>query len=416
MITGTTTSRSYWQAALPEFEPGPTPGPSSRPLPFPERVDVAVIGAGFAGLSIACDLLESAPGIEVAVLDAHGPGFGASGRNAGGVLPFAVPQWLLPGRVGPLTGTEAIVVLRGLIADRMRRLAADHPTAEVRPTTMLLMAAHPPVHTGLRWTVGRMAAAGLESEWWDRDRVAATGTLRRPALTFPAWTVQPAALAAALAGTPGLQMLGNHPVAAVEPTHGGVEIVLRSGATLNADRAVVATGAYTSDLRLPDRIDGAVVHASMQADPPGVRGTDDLFAAAVGVRPTYWRVHEGRLLFGGADRSRPTPEAGRAVQRLRDRYRPGAAGATPDFRWNGPILVRRGELPLLAHSPACARITYAVGFAGSGVALATSAGPLVRDLVLGPAAADPVGATLRAALAATPTVPTAALRALRPRR
>ncbi|MEP4433472.1 MAG: FAD-binding oxidoreductase, partial [Hyphomicrobiales bacterium] len=44
-------------------------------------VDVAIIGAGFTGLSAALHLAES--GVSVAVLDAEAPGWGASGRNGG---------------------------------------------------------------------------------------------------------------------------------------------------------------------------------------------------------------------------------------------------------------------------------------------------------------------------------------------
>jgi glycine/D-amino acid oxidase-like deaminating enzyme len=43
--------------------------------------DVCVIGAGYAGLSVALEC--RARGLGVAVLDAHRPGWGASGRNGG---------------------------------------------------------------------------------------------------------------------------------------------------------------------------------------------------------------------------------------------------------------------------------------------------------------------------------------------
>src|ERR1700727_2624539 len=48
-------------------------------------VQVAVIGGGFTGLSTALHLAEQ--GAEVAVLEAHEPGWGASGRNGGQVNP-----------------------------------------------------------------------------------------------------------------------------------------------------------------------------------------------------------------------------------------------------------------------------------------------------------------------------------------
>jgi glycine/D-amino acid oxidase-like deaminating enzyme len=54
------------------------------PREFPQRVDAAIIGAGFTGLSAAKTLAKS--GASVAVLDAKTTGWGASSRNGGMVL------------------------------------------------------------------------------------------------------------------------------------------------------------------------------------------------------------------------------------------------------------------------------------------------------------------------------------------
>jgi glycine/D-amino acid oxidase-like deaminating enzyme len=58
--------------------------PEAEPRPLPERVDVAVIGAGFTGLSAARTLAKL--GAKVAVLEAETIGWGASSRNGGMVL------------------------------------------------------------------------------------------------------------------------------------------------------------------------------------------------------------------------------------------------------------------------------------------------------------------------------------------
>src|SRR5579864_2962184 len=58
--------------------------PSATAGEMPERVDVAVIGAGFTGLSAARSLARS--GAKVAVLEANNIGWGASSRNGGMVL------------------------------------------------------------------------------------------------------------------------------------------------------------------------------------------------------------------------------------------------------------------------------------------------------------------------------------------
>src|SRR5690242_21633708 len=52
--------------------------------PLPELVDVAVVGAGFTGLSAARTLAKR--GARVAVLEQHTIGWGASSRNGGMVL------------------------------------------------------------------------------------------------------------------------------------------------------------------------------------------------------------------------------------------------------------------------------------------------------------------------------------------
>jgi glycine/D-amino acid oxidase-like deaminating enzyme len=68
---------NYWLTTV-EF---PNPAPS-RPLP--DRVDVAVLGAGFTGLSAARTLAKR--GAKVAVLESETIGWGASSRNGGMVL------------------------------------------------------------------------------------------------------------------------------------------------------------------------------------------------------------------------------------------------------------------------------------------------------------------------------------------
>src|SRR5881628_765557 len=72
----TAEQQNYWltTAEMPRIE--------SRPLP--EKVDVAILGAGFTGLSAARTLAKR--GAAVAVLEAETIGWGASSRNGGMVL------------------------------------------------------------------------------------------------------------------------------------------------------------------------------------------------------------------------------------------------------------------------------------------------------------------------------------------
>jgi glycine/D-amino acid oxidase-like deaminating enzyme len=56
----------------------------SNLVTLPEKVDVAIIGGGYTGLSAARTLAKS--GLKVAVLEANAIGWGASSRNGGMVL------------------------------------------------------------------------------------------------------------------------------------------------------------------------------------------------------------------------------------------------------------------------------------------------------------------------------------------
>ncbi len=68
--------KSFWLATYGDYTPEP-------PLQGESKLDIAIIGGGFTGLSTAFNLRLADPGLSVAVLEAEIVGFGASGRNGG---------------------------------------------------------------------------------------------------------------------------------------------------------------------------------------------------------------------------------------------------------------------------------------------------------------------------------------------
>lgn len=74
--------------------------PAQRPGLLGEiSVDVAIVGAGFTGLVAALTLAEK--GYDVAVLEAHRAGWGASGRNGGQIgSGFNQSQQWLQAKIG----------------------------------------------------------------------------------------------------------------------------------------------------------------------------------------------------------------------------------------------------------------------------------------------------------------------------
>jgi glycine/D-amino acid oxidase-like deaminating enzyme len=68
--------KSFWLATYGDYIPSPA-------LQGNIKVDIAIIGAGFTGLSAAFNLKMADQGLAVAVLEAEIVGYGASGRNGG---------------------------------------------------------------------------------------------------------------------------------------------------------------------------------------------------------------------------------------------------------------------------------------------------------------------------------------------
>jgi glycine/D-amino acid oxidase-like deaminating enzyme len=116
-----TFTRSLWYAQAP-------PGPRLAPLEGDARADVAIVGAGILGLSTALHLAEA--GTSVVVVEAREPGYGASGRNGGFVVP-AFPV-LDPNAVRRALGEEngdALARMVGESADLVFALIRKHAIA-----------------------------------------------------------------------------------------------------------------------------------------------------------------------------------------------------------------------------------------------------------------------------------------------
>lgn len=67
---------SLWWDALGEL-------PTHVPADLPNQTDVAIVGGGFTGLWTAYYLKQFAPQMDITLIEAETPGYGASGRNGG---------------------------------------------------------------------------------------------------------------------------------------------------------------------------------------------------------------------------------------------------------------------------------------------------------------------------------------------
>jgi len=89
------------------------------PLRTTEKVDVAIIGAGFTGLWSAYHLLTNNPDLKIAIIEKERVGFGASGRNGGWV------SALYPSEIGTDAVTPHLVQSIDEIGDFASKYAPD---------------------------------------------------------------------------------------------------------------------------------------------------------------------------------------------------------------------------------------------------------------------------------------------------
>ncbi len=163
--------RTVWSATA-------GPRPSAQPLAA-ARVDVAVVGAGFTGLTAAWHLARR--GARVAVLEADVVGSGASGVNAGFVVPNfakADPAAVIQ-RLGPERGRRLLDAI-GQGADRVFATVRDHGLeCDAEPVGWMHVAHAPATLPVLQARAAAWAALGRPVRMLDAAEARALTGARR---------------------------------------------------------------------------------------------------------------------------------------------------------------------------------------------------------------------------------------------
>lgn len=375
-----TLAGSLWEAISPPLAPFP-------PLADAVKADVAIVGAGFLGLSAALHAAEA--GLDVVLLESHQPGFGASGRNTG----FVVPS--LKASIGP---AEAVAALGATHADRLLRLVAGsgHDVFD-------LIARHgidcQPVQNGwlqpahsrqaaatLHGRLPRLLEAGVDAEWLDPEAMRARtgipgfhGGIR----VASGGQITPLAYARGLAraaAAAGVRLFGDSPVTALASVGGGWRLATAAGA-VTAPRVLMATNALIGHL-LPDLraaiVPARVFQIATEVQPESLRATllPDMAPVADTRRHTFalrWSP-DGRLVTGGLVPPLPgrLDQARRQFARRLRRIIPGLPDVRADYAWSGVIAGTLDFLPrMLRLAPG---LEAAIGCNGRGVALTTALG------------------------------------------
>ena len=367
------------------------------------RADVAIVGAGILGCATALRLAER--GVRVVVLEAEQPGFGASGRNNGQVIPTITrpdPDDIVRA-FGETIGPRLVRLIGGAAAETFDLIRRHQIRCDAVQNGWVQ-----PAHRASRLALARRRVEqwsrhGMDVRLLSRDEVS---TLLGSDRYHGGWTaptgghINPLGYSRGLAQAAiaaGATIHGDTPARSIAPQSGGWRIGTPEGAVF-AGKVLLATAAYTDGL-WPGLAQSIVPATSWQMSteplPADVRRA--VLPTNVAMSDTQADLRfchfdrEGRLVAGGALVFNVD-----AVERLKRIVGPRlreifpALRALPGLRfdhvWNGEMAMTRDHLP---HFHALQEGLFAaMGCNGRGVAMNTALGRAMADALTGCPAAE----------------------------
>ena len=367
----------------------------SNLAPIPKRVDVAIIGGGYTGLSAALTLAKR--NINVVVLEAETIGWGASSRNGGMTLTgLKVPMQTIIKNYGRETAKELFQYSLDSVDTVEQIIKEENIDCGFARTGQLLLANKPKHYEILKEEVDFMA-----QEFNHKVRLVSPSELRNEigsdifhgALVDdvsgglnPAQYVTGLANAAEKAGAmlcarARVDRLGRGENCFVLETERG---------PLSAESVFVATSGYTGNVtkKLQRKIIpiGSFIIATE-------RLSDEL---AHELSPNnrmifdfkhylnYFRLWDNRMIFGG--RAAFFPETANTIKRSAEilqremvQVYPQLKNAKVEYVWGGTLDF---AFDMMTHVGELDGINYSLGYAGHGVAMATHMGKTMAEAML----------------------------------
>jgi glycine/D-amino acid oxidase-like deaminating enzyme len=379
--------QSLWSVTAP-------PGPECPALEGERRAQVAVIGAGYTGLSAALHLAQA--GRDVVVLESRDVGECASGLNGGQVIPgLKHDPDTLEALFGPAMGQRVIETVASgpdVVFELIERLKIP---CDATRTGWIQPATSEAVLQQQAERVEQWRRRGAALELLSRAEVARlTGsTCYCGGLIDPrGGTVQPLSyvrgLARSLLQAGGVIFTGT-PALRLNRSGAGYRIDTPVG-SVSAPTVIIATNAYTGSLT--DKLRRSVVavpsfQVATAPIPAALRPTIlPLGQAASDTRRLlrYFRVDvSGRLVMG----TRGTFAAAATTHTVRHHYRavreiyPQLADLGFEYHWGGFVAMTQDHMPHLHElGPG---LLAGLGYNGRGVAMATVMGRLLARWALG---------------------------------
>lgn len=369
--------------------------PPPTPLEGTVEADVAIVGAGFTGLSAAIEL--RARGFSVAVLDRGPVGWGATGRNGGQICTGFSPGM---GKLERALGAEAAKACFEM-AEESKRLIRERIKAHGIDCDLawgyLLCAPKAGQLRGLAEHQEEFQRYGYEStELLDKAALqqrVATNVYQGALRDWGAGHFHPLNYALGLARAlreAGGRIFEHSPVVKIE--EGAKPVVRTAKGEVRARFAILGCNAYLDGLvpRIQHRV-MPVASYVIATEPLGdararalVRHDEAVTDANFVV--DYFRLTaDRRLLFGGRcsySGVHPKVLATSIRPRMLSIF-PQLADVRIDYAWGGHIGITHNRLPDAGRLGS--NIYYTQGYSGQGVALSGLFGKLIAEAVAGDA-------------------------------
>jgi glycine/D-amino acid oxidase-like deaminating enzyme len=277
-------------------------------------------------------------------------------------------------------------------------LQRETPASEAFETELHLQAMGPFGGAGLAQVARVLDGANIAHD-------VRAGRAGRRTLSLPAYVVNPFALVRALADdvrARGGVICEQTPVAAIVQNGAGARVHLQTGLAIDARCVVVCTNAYTKALGIPDGTRKAkAVRNSMLATQPldadlrARLGNGRRFVVELDSNYVFYRLHEGRLVYGGIESLSQTQGSDLAVpdktlDALVSLLRRSLGGEAPAVAqaWSGLYHATVTETPIIERHPMVPAIVMNVGYGGTGVALTQIFAELAASIATGQPLAD----------------------------
>ncbi|MGD9188529.1 MAG: FAD-binding oxidoreductase [Desulfobacteraceae bacterium] len=370
------------------------PAPRLSPIEGEHRVDVAVIGGGYTGLSAALHLAQA--GRDAIVLEAREIGSGGAGRNVGLVN---AGLWLMPDDVVRIMGRtygERLIDVLGASPDLVFGLIETHgiQCEAIRKGT--LHCAHSP---------GGFRALQQRQAQWKRRGAPVTLLSREEAapkigsdrfygalLDRRAGTIQPLAYAyglAQVAKSAGARLYEDSPVTALrrESSHWRLET---PGGNVSAKAVIVATHGYPefafkhcekelipfnffqfATSPLPEKVRKTIL--------PGGEGAWDTNL----ILSSFRLDRSGRLIVGSVGQVEKMGYSLHKnwVERTIKKIFPQVGSVSLEYAWNGRIAMTMDHIPRFHMLDE--NLVSVSSYNGRGIGPGTVFGKLLAELVLG---------------------------------